>query len=154
MMAAARGNIATVLLGGALVCIGTTLPWMSFFAGVQSLSGLVGLYGRILFVSGAFVVLMGTAMLQRRAAWLLFGTGLLGVLQMLFVGWLLIGLRATLGDLDMHAMLLARPGPGLFVAFAGALLVSAAMIPPATSRKRGRRYDAGVASDGNEKLLN
>jgi hypothetical protein len=134
MMAITRGNVATVFLGGALVCTGTMLPWMSFFAGLQSLTGLGGLYGRILFASGALAVLSGTAMLHRRSAWLFAGTGVLGVLQTLFVVWLLLGLHSTLGELGTHAMLLARPGPGLFVALAGAMLVSAGWVSVAGSR--------------------
>ena len=119
-----RNIVFPVLVGGALVCAGTMLPWLSFFAGLQSLSGLVGLYGRILFASGALAVLSGTAMLQRRRNWLLLATAALGVVQMLFIAWLLVGLHSTLTELGMHAMLLARPGPGLFIALAGAVLVS------------------------------
>ena len=117
--------VTTVLIGGTLVCVGSALPWMSFFAGVQSLSGLIGLYGRILFASGALAVLSGAAMLRRSYRWLQPATLCLGVSQTLFILWLLAGLRSTTRDLAMHAMLLARPGPGLFVALAGAILISA-----------------------------
>lgn len=121
--------VATVLAGGALVCAGTALPWMSFFAGVQSLSGLVGLYGRILLASGALAVFFGAAMLRRNYRWLPLATAALGALQTLFILWLLVGLRSTLRGLGMHAMLLARPGPGLFVALGGAMLVAASALP-------------------------
>ena len=154
MMTPKRRPLATVLSGGALVCVGTVLPWMSFFAGLQSLSGLDGLYGRMLFASGVVAVLLGTAMLRRHSAWLLAGTAALGISQTLFIVWLLCGLRSTLRGLGMHAMLLARPGPGLFVALAGALLVSSAMISPASSRARPRRNEPGVASYRHEKILN
>ena len=117
--------VTTVLIGGTLVCVGSALPWMSFFAGLQSLSGLIGLYGRILFASGALAVLSGAAMLRRSYRWLLPATFALGVLQTLFILWLLVGLRSTTRALGMHGMILARPGPGLFVAFAGAILISA-----------------------------
>jgi len=137
-----RGVILTVFLGGALVCVGTMLPWMSFFAGLQSLSGLVGLYGRILFASGALAVLSGTAMLQRRHRWLVPAIAVLGVMQTVFIVWLFVGLRSTLRELGMHAMLLARPGPGLFVAFAGALLLCAS-----GSYTRRWRAQTGVVRD-------
>lgn len=138
MMTTTRANADTwmVFVGGLLVCVGTTLPWMSFFAGLHSLSGLVGLYGRILFASGALVVLFGTTMLLRRSPWISLAIGALGVAQTLFVVWLFIGLRTTLQALGMHAMLLARPGPGLFVALAGAMLVSAIMLLSALARVR------------------
>ena len=125
MMTERRSVVLTVLVGGALVCIGATLPWMSFFAGLHALSGLVGLYGRMLFASGALAVLSGTAMLQRRDRWLHPAAAALGLAQTVFIIWLLVGLRSTLRQLGMHAMLLARPGSGLFVALAGALLVCA-----------------------------
>lgn len=135
-MSETRRVVLTVLLGGALVCVGTMLPWMTFFAGLQSLSGLVGLYGRMLFASGALAVLSGAAMLQRRDRWLLPATAALGVIQTIFIVWLLVGLRSTLRQLDMHAMLLARPGPGLFVALVGALLLCAS----ARHSQRWRRH--------------
>ena len=154
MMTPKGGHIATVLIGGALVCLGTALPWMSFFAGLQALSGLVGLYGRILFASGAVAVLSGMAMLRRRSPRLLAGTGVLGISQTLFVVWLLFGLHSTLRELGPHAMLLARPGPGLLVALSGALLVSACLLRPGTSRLRSPRDDARIAGYRNEKILN
>ena len=141
-----RRRVLAVLVGGALVCVGTTLPWLSFFAGLQSLSGLVGLYGRMLFASGALAVLSGTAMLQHRHRWLPATIAGLGVIQTLFVVWLLIGLRSTLRQLGMHAMLLARPGPGLFVALAGALLVCISAWHPSLRRAAARRH-AGVVRD-------
>ena len=153
-MTPGRANAWTSIVGGALVCAGTMLPWISFFAGLQSLSGVVGLYGRILFASGILAVLSGTAMLHRRSRWLLASAAMLGVLQTLFVAWLLLGLRSTLGQLGMHAMLIARPGAGLFVALAGAMLVStAALRLPFSHVDRGRR-DTRITSYGDEKVLN
>ena len=124
-MTVRRRNILAVLVGGVLICVGTMLPWMSFFAGLQTLWGLAGLYGRLLFASGVLAVLSGTAMLRRRDGWLPLVTRVLGIAQTAFIVWLLVGLHATLGELGMHAMLIARPGPGLFVALGGAMLVSA-----------------------------
>ena len=126
--ASALHAVRAPIIGGVLVCFGAALPWMSFLAGLQSLSGLVGLYGRVLFASGALAVLAGAAMLRRNDSWMKFGTGLLGVLQTLFVLWLLMGLRLTIRNLGMHAMLLARPGPGLFVSLVGAMLISTSML--------------------------
>lgn len=149
-----RGKGWAMIVGGALVCAGTLLPWMSFFAGLQSLSGLAGLYGRILFASGALAVLSGTAVLHRPHAWLIAAAGAFGVLETLFVLWLLVGLHSTLRDLGMHAMLIARPGPGLFVALAGAMLLASAMIAPASTWHWRRRYDPDVTGYRHEKILN
>lgn len=149
-----RGVVLGVFAGGTLICAGTALPWMFFFAGLQSLSGLVGLYGRVLFASGALAVLSGAAMLHCPSRWLHTAAAVLGVMQTLFVTWLLVGLHSTLQELGMHAMLLARPGPGLFVALAGAMLISAAVIRPAWSDVRSRRNDARITRYWNEKILN
>ena len=123
--APAYGDVASGLIGGVLVCTGAALPWLSLFAGLHSYSGLVGLYGRVLFASGAVAAAGGVAMLVRHERWLRRVVGAAGVAQTLFIVWLLIGLRETTGALGgMHAMLVARPGPGLFVALAGAILVA------------------------------
>lgn len=127
-----RGAIASALSGGALVCTGTVLPWLSLFAGLQTYSGLVGLYGRVLFAGGALAVLGGAAMLVRRDRWLPRVVGGVGIVQTLFVLWLLFGLRSTTRELGAHAMLLARPGPGLFVALVGAILVASTLRPRAS----------------------
>lgn len=124
-----RWAIAATVIGGALTCTGAALPWLSLFAGLQTYSGLVGLYGRILFASGAVVIGGGVAMLVRRDRSLLLPLGIAGVGQALFVAWLLLGLRATTADLGMHAMLVARAGPGLWVALAGSLLTASSAAP-------------------------
>lgn len=138
-MITATRSVAYVLVGGTLVSVGAVLPWMSFFAGLQSFSGLIGLYGRILFASGVLAVLSGTASLRQPALWLRRATALLGGMQLLFICWLLAGLRSTLQQLGMHAMLLARPGPGLFVALLGALLLCASARSPAELPVRATR---------------
>lgn len=124
------------LSGGALVCIGTALPWLSLFAGLQSYSGLVGVYGRVLFAGGMLAVFGGAALLVRGDRWLFMIVGALGFALTLFVSWLLLGLHATTRELSMHATLVARPGPGLFVGLGGALLVAATALrlPPSGSR--------------------
>ena len=62
-------------------------------------------------------------MCRHRDPWLQPVTGVLGVAQTLFILWLLLGLRSTMRELDMH-MLFARRGPGLFVALGGAMLIA------------------------------
>jgi hypothetical protein len=126
--------MVAALLGGALTCVGAVLPWLTFFAGLQSYSGLVGLYGRLVLVAGVLSIAGGATMITRRDRWLRGAVASLGVALTLFVGWLLVGLRSTTGDLHHHAMLLARPGPGLFVAFAGAMLIASCGLPQRRQR--------------------
>lgn len=120
---------AAALGGGALTCAGAMLPWLTFFAGLQSYSGLVGLYGRLVLGAGVLATIGGVAMITRRDRWLRITVAGFGVMLMLFVGWLLVGLRATTGGLQHQAMLMARPGPGLFVALAGAILIASNGFP-------------------------
>ena len=60
----ARGvSLAVVLAvaGGGIVIVGTWLPWMSYFAGIVQLRGLIGLNGRLLLVAGMLGVVSGSA---------------------------------------------------------------------------------------------
>lgn len=120
---------ALAVLGGVLLAVGAALPWLSLFAGLRPYSGLAGLYGRLVFGGGALAVAGGAAMCVRGEPWLRTAVGTLGVLLAVFIGWLLVGLRATSHALAGQPMLIARPGPGLFVALAGALVVCAVLAP-------------------------
>lgn len=119
--------------GGLIVAAGTMLPWMSLFAGLHPYPGIAGLYGRVMFAGGVLAVAGGLAMLVRPDPRLRFGIGGLGVALTFFAAWVLWGLRSTTHGLEGHPFLLARPGPGLFVVLAGALLV-AALLPHSTRR--------------------
>ena len=115
--------------GGALV-VGALLPWMSMFAGLQSYPGVAGLYGRLLLVGGIAGIIAGFVMVARPRRRLRTAIGALGVALAAFASWIVIGLRTTLGTLGHHPLLLARPGYGLFVALAGALVLSSLILAP------------------------
>jgi hypothetical protein len=119
--------------GGLMVAAGTMLPWISLFAGLHPYPGIAGLYGRVMFAGGALAIAGGLAILVRPDPRLRLAIGGLGVGLTLFAGWVLWGLRSTTHRLERHPFLLARPGPGLFVVLAGALLV-AALLPHSTRR--------------------
>jgi len=134
----------TAIVGGVLVGIGAILPWLSLFAGLQSYSGMIGLYGRLLFGGGVLAVAGGVAMLVRSDRWLRSGVGALGLVLALFTGWLLLGLRWTTRELGGHPMLIARPGPGLFVALIGAFVVAGILAP----ELRSLSHPAGASMSG------
>jgi hypothetical protein len=119
----------TAVAGGTLVVAGAILPWLSFFAGLQSYSGMVGLYGRLLFAGGALAVVAGVVIVIGSIRWLRPGVGALGLLLALFTSWLLLGLRSTTRELSGHPLLVARAGPGLFVALVGALAIAGLLVP-------------------------
>jgi hypothetical protein len=115
------------IIGGSLVVVGSALPWMSLFAGLHAYSGLAGYYGRLILAGGALSVLGGAAMLARPHHWLRLGIG--GVGLAVFAAWILVGLSAKVRELGHHPLLLARPGPGVFVVIAGATALAAVLLP-------------------------
>lgn len=123
-----RRRATAVVLGGGLVATGALLPWITLFAGLQHYSGLIGLYGWLVLAGGVASVAVGVAMYLRPARWLPLGGLTLGLTLTIFTGWLVGRLFETMRGVGADAMLVARPGPGLFVAMAGALVVAAAAI--------------------------
>jgi hypothetical protein len=114
--------------GGLLLALGAWLPWLTLFAGLQTVSGLAGPNGRAVLGAGVTAALLGALALRRPSPRLLGACAALGAVLVGFVAWLIVGL---LGLARAHAadpMALTRVGPGLFVALAGALLVAAASI--------------------------
>ncbi len=113
---------AATLAGGVLVMLGAALPWLTLYAGLQRYGGLIGAHGRLLFAGGALAVVAGLATRGRRPRWLRPATLLFGLVLLGFDLWLLEGLAETLRH-GVSAMLVPRPGPGLFVAALGTALV-------------------------------
>jgi len=122
----ANRHAAAVVLGGALVATGALLPWLTLFAGLQHYSGLIGLYGWLVLAGGLAAVATGLAMFVRRERWLERGGLTIGLTLTVFTLWLVGRLFETMHGIGADAMLVARPGPGLFVAMAGALIVAGA----------------------------
>lgn len=120
---------AISMCGGCALVAGALLPWMSLFAGLQKYAGVAGLNGRLLLLGGVSAIIGGAAMAMRRRRQLRVALGGLGVVLAAFAAWLIFELRATVHVLAHHPLLLARPGSGLFVALAGALLVTLLIVP-------------------------
>ena len=135
---------AAAMMGGATLVVGALLPWMSFFAGLERISGVAGLYGRVLLTGGILAFAGGMALLVRPAKRIRMTIGMLGAVLASLASWVLLGLRATTGALGHHPLLLARPGPGPFVAFAGGLVVAALILPP---RRRVARCTTGAFTE-------
>jgi len=134
-----------VLIGGALVMLGASLPWLTLFAGLQQYSGMIGSHGQILFAGGALAVVTGAITMSRRArGWIRWASGILGLLLLGFTGWLGAGLVETLHR-GVSAMLVPRAGPGLFVSGVGAALVAAApLLMSVRARRQAREPSCGI----------
>ena len=121
-----RGRLAAgAVLGGALLAAGAALPWLTFFAGLQRLTGLAGLYGRSLLVAGALCAVAGALLARRDSSAARALLLALGAAALLLTGWVLAGLRETLATLAREQpMLVAQPGYGVVLCVAGALVVT------------------------------
>jgi hypothetical protein len=122
------------LLGAALVMLGAWLPWLTLYAGLQRYGGFTGLYGWALLTGGALALALSVGAMRTQHRWLEWGTTVLGLAMVAFTCWLLVGLAGMLRH-GVSAMLVARAGPGLFVALLGASLV---MIGPVIGLVRRR----------------
>src|SRR3989442_10779266 len=50
---------SAAVAGGALVAIGAFLPWLTLYAGLHPLRGVIGLNGRVLAAGGAVCLVAG-----------------------------------------------------------------------------------------------
>lgn len=126
---------AAAVLGGLLLLGGAFLPWLSLYAGLYPMRGVMGLWGRVLAAGGAACAVSGLAEWLRPRRRLAIATGVLAAALAAFGVWLVVQLLLTIRGLRADPMLVPQIGPGLFVAVAGALIVAA----PAMPRVRRRR---------------
>jgi hypothetical protein len=129
----------TTVAAGAVVIAGAFLPWVGVFAGLIQIPGVRGGNGRVLAAAGALIVAAGLWDLaggSHRARW---AGGLAGFAATGFSGYLLIQLNASMRVLGGDSMIVARPGPGLPVALAGALAAFATLLLPPSAQATFRR---------------
>src|SRR5437764_2423908 len=63
--------------GGAMMATGAFLPWLTLFAGLHPLRGVIGLNGRVLAAARAVCLVAGIRGWLRRASWVRGAVGLL-----------------------------------------------------------------------------
>ncbi|HTE86745.1 MAG TPA: hypothetical protein VK821_18675 [Dehalococcoidia bacterium] len=125
---------AMTIAGALLVTAGAFLPWLSLFAGLQTVAGTSGLNGRLLVGGGAVSGLLGLWFLIRGGSATRWVIGLLGIALLGFCGWLLLQLLATYRELSTDPFMFARLSPGLFISTGGAATVAGTILlggPPA-----------------------
>lgn len=121
----ARRLALGTLAGVALVVVGTMLPWLTLFAGLQRLNGLAGRNGQLVLAAAAAAAVLAVLALVRPRRVLQLVIATLGAMLVGFSAWLLYGLLAMVHREASNPMLIARSGPGLFVVLAGAMLIAA-----------------------------
>jgi hypothetical protein len=120
---------ATGAAAGAVIVAGAFLPWVETFAGLISIPGVRGSYGRILAAVGAVIALAGLWQVMRGGRWARWLAAAGGFAAAGFAGYLLIQLAATTRALG-GSMVLARGGPGLWVIAGGSMLALATLFLP------------------------
>src|SRR5437667_12710846 len=98
-----------------LIAIGAFLPWLSLFAGLHPLRGVIGLNGRLLAVGGALCLVAGVRYWQRSAPRLRHAVPLLAWGLAGFTLCLTIQLFVTYRDLRAKCMVVPLLGPALFL---------------------------------------
>jgi hypothetical protein len=137
---------------GAAIVIGTALPWVETFAGLIGIPGLRGSNGRILAAAGIVIVAAGIYHLIRGGQATRWLAGLAGFAALGFSGYLLIQLTQSLSVLGADSMVVARGGPGLWVAAAGSAAAFGTLFFPPSSQTTLRRAGTGRPGTGRRGL--
>ncbi len=129
----------TSVAAGAVIIAGAFLPWVEAFAGLVQVPGVRGINGQILAAAGALIAVTGLYQLGRGGQAPRWITGLTGFAAAGFSGYLLIQLAKTMRVLGSDSMVIARSGPGLWVAAAGSAAAFATLFFPPSSQATLRR---------------
>jgi hypothetical protein len=116
---------SAAVAGGALMAIGAFLPWLTLYAGLHPLRGVIGLNGQVLAAGGAVCLVAGVRGWLRPTPGVRWVVALVGGALGGFGVWLIVQLLITYHHLRANPMLVPRLGPGLFIAGAGALVAGA-----------------------------
>ena len=138
-------GLAAIAAGAAIVT-GTLLPWVETFAGLIGIPGIRGTNGRLLAAAGVLIAAAGIYHLVRggqAARWL---TGIAGFAALGFSVYLLIQLTRSMSVLGGDSMVVARGGPGLWVAAGGSATAFATLFLPPSSQRTLRRPEATGAT--------
>jgi len=130
---------SAAVASGMLIVLGAFLPWLSLFAGLHPMRGVIGLNGRLLAVGGALCLVAGVRYWQRPAPRLRHAVAVLAWGLAGFTLWLMIQLFVTYRDLRANGMLVPRLGPGLFLALVGSLVAGATAALCSESESGGLR---------------
>lgn len=107
------------LAGSSAIVIGALLPWMTFFAGLQRISGVSGAYGKALLAVGiaSAVVAVLARIRTTQRVWRQLSIVLGAGASVAAVVLLVRAMQFT--SSDMMRMMVPRVGPGLWVVAAG-----------------------------------
>lgn len=125
------------LAGSSAIVVGALLPWMTFFAGLQRISGVSGAYGKALLAVGivsAVVALLARVRTSQRV-WLRASIVLGASASVAAVVLLVRAMQLT--SSEMMRMMVPRVGPGLWVvAIGGGVAALTALTATALTDRR------------------
>lgn len=123
-------HVLIPFLGGVVIIMSIFLPWITFFGGLQTYSGLNGLNGQILLASGIVTLFLCRYLYFHPTEKTQVIIGILGFLELGFTSYLLLHVWQAVYEVSSNGvnnMMIEGIGPGLFVTFAGSLLVFSAL---------------------------
>ena len=136
--AAARVAVILGIVGGVIAVIGATMPWLSFFAGLQAVSGLSGVSGWTIAGLGVIAAAGSVVGVYRRSELGRWISGLAGFGVLAIGAWTGVGLIETANSLAHDPLLVSSLEPGLLVAsIGGGLAFAVLFIPGPTGRPDG-----------------
>src|SRR5439155_9402342 len=103
------------LVGGVLLVVGSFLPWLRLFAGIDSYSGESGTYGRVLVAGGIASCLVAALYLARPERRFRLTLEAIGFCLAAVSAWVVYQLFATYQELKADPMLLASLASGVFI---------------------------------------
>ncbi len=131
MSLAPSGVVAALgMTGGALLILGSLLPWLSLYAGVDSISGIAGTNGRVLLGAGILSAALGILYAVRPSKQLQYGLATFGFGISAFAAWVLSQLIGSYQQLQADPFVIASLGAGAFIALGGGLVVLGTVLVP------------------------
>jgi hypothetical protein len=134
------------IVGGGMLIAGALLPWLSLYAGVDTINGLDGLNGRVLIGAGLLSAALGVLYAARPSKHLQYGLAAFGFAVSAFAAWVLSQLLGSYQQLQSDPFVVASLGIGTFVALGGALLVLGTLLVPQPAQLRIRSSQTSITS--------
>lgn len=127
--------------GAGLLIAGALLPWLSLYAGIDTMRGVDALNGRLLLGAGVLAAVLASAHLWHARPITRWALGAVGVASAGFAAWVLAQLLGSYSELQNDPFVVPALGAGAFVSLAGGCVVLATLFLPV-----GIRPGDGAAS--------
>jgi hypothetical protein len=125
------------LVGGILVIGGALLPWLSVYAGLDTLRGIDGINGRILVGVGSAAVVLALTYAWRPSAHLRSAVGLVGFGASGFAAWVVAQVLGSYQQLGGDPFVVPSLGAGAFVSLGGGLCLLSTLLLPQAAKEWG-----------------